>query len=217
MYNDDFVIMVDESGQPYIAHAFGDGFRRAGSKYLEKVKTKSGMWRYLYTPEEVRALGQARKAKKKGVNSTEDLQSYQAAQYKANQARNRVKKNRAQLKEDVKADVKTAKRKTANFIDEHDAGANELRRYRKAKKSGANTSALQAYEKAYKKTALGKAGLAYGKARTTIDKYANTTLTSIRGIPGSISTAIEKGKRRRAAKRNNRNVGADASPKNGSR
>ena len=55
MYNDDYIIAIDENGQPYIAHAFGDGYRRAKAKYLEKVRTKSGAWRYLYTPEEVKA------------------------------------------------------------------------------------------------------------------------------------------------------------------
>ncbi len=212
MYNDDFVIMVDESGQPYIAHAFGDGFRRAGSKYLEKVKTKSGMWRYLYTPEEVRALGQARKAKKKGVNSTEDLQSYQVAQYKANQARNRVKGNRAKLKTDTKNKVKD----WAGYDERERRNAALAKMQSGTKsdgsKSGKNLDKARKYDfdKAqaeYSKTLLGRADYvkSSAKARSTIlknsiKKHGETTLSSIRDW----NTAR---KNRRQNKRTNNNGG----------
>lgn len=79
MYNNDYIIAVDENGQPYIAHAYAtddkgrntrqgvrnaiSGFRSRAHQYLQKVKTKTGNWRYLYTPEEVAALGK-RAAKK---------------------------------------------------------------------------------------------------------------------------------------------------------
>ena len=111
MYNNDYIIAVDENGQPFIAHAYatdgkgenyGRGVRNArtlGGKlhaYLQKVKTKTGKWRYLYTPEEVAALG--RRAAKKAWAS-----------------------------------------KAGRFIDEHDAGLSERlmanRQRRKAKQA----------------------------------------------------------------------------------
>lgn len=98
MYNNDYIIAVDENGSPYIAHAYATdnkgkntargvnnavaGFRTRAHQYLQKVKTKTGKWRYLYTPEEVAALG--RRAAKRAWGS-----------------------------------------KAGRFIDEHDAGASE--------------------------------------------------------------------------------------------
>ena len=90
MYNNDYFIGVDENGQPYIAHAYatdnkgsnyrqgirsgfkagvGQGIKAAwGSltgrmpKYKEKVKTKSGKWRYIYDETVSKGKNAAKKA-----------------------------------------------------------------------------------------------------------------------------------------------------------
>lgn len=78
MHYSDYIVMVDESGQPYIAHAkvYGEngrvkwgasaratareGFNNARERvhtYLDKIKTKSGKWRYIYDAKELAAVG----------------------------------------------------------------------------------------------------------------------------------------------------------------
>ena len=55
MYNNDYIIAVDENGQPYIAHAFGDGLRKKwgeltgrATTYVQKIKRPDGTFRYIY-------------------------------------------------------------------------------------------------------------------------------------------------------------------------
>lgn len=174
MYNDDYVILVDENGQPYIAHAFGDGARAKwgslkgrAAKYIEKVKTKSGKWRYFYSPDELKAFYNEKKySKNKNIKNTEDLQKAQKAKYTADQARKRVQGNRQEA-------VKKAKKS----ID--DIGIDDALRYAKAKRKGVkNTEDLQKYQSAeyqWKNSKL-------GKASNTINKNAKTTLANIRNF-----------------------------------
>jgi hypothetical protein len=55
MYNNDYIVMIDENGQPFIAHAFGDKAKAAwGSlsgravKYKDKLIGPNGKVRYIY-------------------------------------------------------------------------------------------------------------------------------------------------------------------------
>lgn len=68
MYNNDYIVAIDENGQPYIAHAFGDKARAAwgslkgtATKYKEKIPLGNGKYRYVYE--------QAKKAAKKAWGS----------------------------------------------------------------------------------------------------------------------------------------------------
>lgn len=68
MYNNDYIVAIDENGQPYIAHAFGDRARAAwgslkgtATKYKEKIPLGNGKYRYVYE--------QAKKAAKKAWGS----------------------------------------------------------------------------------------------------------------------------------------------------
>ena len=68
MYNNDYVVAIDENGQPYIAHALGDRARAAwgslkgtATKYKEKIPLGNGKYRYVYE--------QAKKAAKKAWGS----------------------------------------------------------------------------------------------------------------------------------------------------
>lgn len=200
MYNDDYIIAIDENGQPYIAHAFGDGYRRAKAKYLDKVRTKSGAWRYLYTPEEVAALGRERRAKKAGVKDTQGLQEYQTAQYEANKARSRVKSNRAQLKKNISNAPTKAKNKVKDWAGYDERESRDIARknywasknkYGPNKGEGSKTRHLrdvaETQQAKYDKTLLGKVEKtksrmkrAKSKARITMTKYKNTTLANIR-------------------------------------
>lgn len=50
----DYIIQVDENGQPYIAHAFWNrkGQARESHKYIARVERGKGRWRYFYTQQE---------------------------------------------------------------------------------------------------------------------------------------------------------------------
>lgn len=68
MYNNDYIVMVDENGQPYIAHAFGDRAKAAwgslkgtATKYIDKIPLGNGKFRYVYE--------EAKKAAKKAWGS----------------------------------------------------------------------------------------------------------------------------------------------------
>lgn len=57
MYNNERVILFDENGSPYIAHAglFGKSSGKKDTKYVDKIKDNKGKTRYFYTQEEVKA------------------------------------------------------------------------------------------------------------------------------------------------------------------
>ena len=93
MYNDDYIIMFDENGQPYLAHSIGSrlssGYARvkqtasnAGRatnravKYIMKIPNAfaNGASRYFYTQDEIRAFQRERQANRdlKKVQNTKD-------------------------------------------------------------------------------------------------------------------------------------------------
>lgn len=60
--NNNYIIAVDESGQPYIAHAFGDspGYGREKKNHKYIVRIRNGLkWRYFYTLDEYEAYMRA--------------------------------------------------------------------------------------------------------------------------------------------------------------
>lgn len=171
MYNNDYIIAVDENGSPYIAHAYATdnkgkntargvnnavaGFRTRSHQYLQKVKTKTGKWRYLYTPEEVAALGRRAAKRAWGSKAGRWIDEHDAGlseRLMANRQRRKAKQadkaGRHQEAEERRAKAMSlyreskdegarAKRtlaaapkrawgsKAGRFIDEHDAGASE--------------------------------------------------------------------------------------------
>ena len=59
MYNNDYIVAVDENGQPYIAHANGEGsWLNRTVKYIQKIPLPRGGFRYVYD----RAKAGAKKA-----------------------------------------------------------------------------------------------------------------------------------------------------------
>lgn len=57
--NNDYVVVVDENGEPFIAHATKKSRKPAfGYKsplFVEKVKLPNGKWRYFYTQKSYKA------------------------------------------------------------------------------------------------------------------------------------------------------------------
>lgn len=69
MYNNDYVIAVDENGQPYIAHAFGDRAKAAwgslsgrATTYIDKIVGPNGKVRYIYETAKRKGKTAAKKA-----------------------------------------------------------------------------------------------------------------------------------------------------------
>ena len=48
----DYIILVDETGQPYIAHSWGNRWKNYKAKYIYKLQTSPGKYRYFYTQDE---------------------------------------------------------------------------------------------------------------------------------------------------------------------
>ena len=57
--NNDYIIVVDETGEPYIAHATKQlrkpAFGYKSPLFVEKVKLPNGKWRYFYTQKSYEA------------------------------------------------------------------------------------------------------------------------------------------------------------------
>lgn len=61
MNQNDYVILFDENGQPYIAHGFFSNAKERAHKYIQKIKDSKG-WRYFYSQAEWEAYQRARNA-----------------------------------------------------------------------------------------------------------------------------------------------------------
>lgn len=69
----DYIISVNENGEPYLEHAlFGKGGQKKDHKYYARAQDK-GRWRYFYSPEEFR-IWQSGGSKKK-VSNTDKMRS----------------------------------------------------------------------------------------------------------------------------------------------
>ena len=171
MNNYDYVVLIDENGQPYIAHSFkssaSSAFRRvksgvksagkgmgrgwrATTKYLLKIG-KGAKAKYAYTPEEVdRLLGRGKRA----------VQNFGEAAKKAGEA------------------TKRAAIRAADKL-----GVDELIRFSKARESGIGVGEAA---RDYSETPLGKAEIAFGKAKATVKKYGNMTLGALKDAAGTV-------------------------------
>lgn len=70
----DYILSVNENGEPYLAHAlFGKGGQKKDHKYYARAQDK-GRWRYFYSPEEFR-IWQTGGTKKKKVSTSDKMRS----------------------------------------------------------------------------------------------------------------------------------------------
>lgn len=74
--NNTYVILVDENGQPYIAHSiFGDA-RKKGTKYIERIK-EGAKTRYFYTKAELDAYRNKQQANKQAyAEKSQNVKAY---------------------------------------------------------------------------------------------------------------------------------------------
>ena len=192
MYNNDYIIAVDENGQAYIAHradaggANGAGQSTRRTKYIAKFPNlyRMGKTAYAYTQQQAEAMrrhaqGLGRKAKtgaKKAWGSkvgrwidehdagiSEEIMRRRLHR-KANKAfknndgasARKYARRAAELRDEAKAERSAAKkaikdtgRKARETFDKHDGGLSEGVRYLRSKRKGVNsTEDLQNYQKA---------------------------------------------------------------------
>lgn len=146
----DYIVAVDENGQPYLAHA-GEGLsqtgssgttgrRRANSKYIMKIQTRYGN-RYFYTPQEVQAYQQA----KNGIKNVAQ---------KVDQARRTLKSDLKKRKT-----MKEAQKEAATSLKdvEHLTGRWYKARIETPAEAAYDKKFAEATKKTYDKTKLGKA------------------------------------------------------------
>ena len=133
----DYIISVNENGEPYLEHAlFGRGSVKDNHKWFARERFRD-KWRYWYSPEEYRAWQQGR--------------TRQAISEKKVSTSDKMRSAFKQIKETGQKAVDAAADKLG--VDERQAlqNANALNRARR--------------QKAYDKTPLGKAENAAGGAR----------------------------------------------------
>lgn len=153
----DHIILVDETGQPYIAHAgFGRGIRQ-NHKYLMKIG-EGAKARYLYTQAEVQAyMRGGRKALKNAANKASDAVGISAkkklktAEGKLQFATDSVLNTGTMQRKRSGKELNAAQQKAADDF------ASASRRYGEAKAT-------------YEKSALGKAEKAASSLKSTKDR-----------------------------------------------
>lgn len=140
MTENDYVILVDENGTPYIAHAFGDRFRtmmnrRKNHKYIQRFDNYWGPGKhaYAYTNAEVKLYSAGRRAKNAVKKAAKYVDDHDAGLTEAIQARSaRRKKNRAIKTGDTQGISKYTRqegRLREQSRQERNAAANTIRRY----------------------------------------------------------------------------------------
>lgn len=169
--NDDYVILIDENGQPYIAHAgIGNALSTAKNAisttagnwknhlYIAKQKMRDGYTRYFYTPEELKAFYNAARANKK-ASSGEALNSADyAARKKAQVAKERVNQNRSKKMGEIR-----------KYLDDHDAGLTETVRYARNRKNADQATKNRLHEE-MTSTKIGRMASKVGSAPQSLQK-----------------------------------------------
>ena len=191
----DYIVAVDENGQPYLAHAGEGGWKNRATKYLGKFPNLygNGKTAYAYTQQQLRAMqnyarGGARNAQNSVINTAKNLDQ-----------------TRRTLKSDLKkrATAKAAEKEAANpwkkiseTREKHLLG-DSVTTYSVPKTSAENVYAkkfAEATKKTYDKTKLGKAENAAKEAVTNAVAKAKDTAKEATGLAAK--------ERRDAAKKN---------------
>ena len=169
MYDNDYIVLIDENGQPYIAHGWSDRIRsapaaarnaartagRKATKYIEKIVDK-GKARYFYTQDELKAFyNNTRGRASNAVN-----QAKNAARRAASTAKEKAKDI---LGYDERERMKDAERRFNNAADNRERTTT----YRLNKAEAAHTKEVDETYEALKKTRA---------------EYRNTPLAFIEGL-----------------------------------
>lgn len=154
---DDYIIAIDDSGQPYIEHAFGMGsmIKRKNAKYIARIKTAKGHYRYFYTQKEwdaykrnqekakERKQAKLDKAKEKAENGTNVSVKQYLTGGREQDVYREVKKNTSREKREMNAAKKKAEKAASAYVK---SSAKYRKQYNKEKERDvADTLASMTY------------------------------------------------------------------------
>ena len=225
MYDNDYIVLIDENGQPYIAHAFGDRIKnyasnRKNHKYIQRFDNYWGPGKhaYAYSQAEVKMYNAGRRLGKGAKKAAQWLDDHDAGLTERVQARslerkaNRVGKkdrdagnalaveaarlrrqsrdeyNRSSIAKGLRS-ARSAGRKAAQWLDDHDAGLTErvqarslerkANRVGKKDRDAGNALAVEAARlRRQGKSEYENSGI--GRAANTIKKYGGASLNAVR-------------------------------------
>lgn len=172
MYDNDYIVLIDENGQPYIAHA----------KFIDKIKTAAGKFRYFYDADELKAY-------------YENLRN--TASNAARNTVNRVQTVATNTRNTVNRTARNAKEKARDVL-----GYDEFDRYERAldRTAAAKQRAEANPNSAYAQTEKDRAEAAEARAH---DEYLHTPLGRSRDAISRVKEAASdvKEKAKEASKK----------------
>lgn len=152
----DYIISVNEKGEPYLEHAlFGKGSQKQNHKYYTRVQDK-GRWRYFYSPQEFR-VWQAGGSKKKVTNADKMRSAFK-------QLRETGQKVAEKAKDIAGVDERDRMRKAEEKLN-----SDSTNRFNRLKRHNDYTQAKSDYDK----TLLGKTERMKEELRKKAKKTAN--------------------------------------------
>ena len=189
MYDNDYIVLIDENGQPYIAHA----------KFIDKIKTAAGKFRYFYDADELKAYYEnlrntASNAARNTVNRVQTIATNTRNTVNRT-ARNAKEKARDVLGYDEFDRYERAWDRTAAAKQRAEANPNSA--YAQAEVDRAEANEARAHDE-YLHTPLGRARDAISRAKEAasdvkdiISKCADTTLDNIGSITKDIAANVK--------------------------
>lgn len=199
MYNNERVILFDESGSPYIAHAglFGKSSGKKDTKYVDKIKDRNGKTRYFYTQDEIKAYydnlkGKASNAVQNASNTVRNLAGRAKADFESASgvgARRNMERAKSEALEATKRSQQSVNNaaklrnmgERSNGIDWHStesearaAGDATDKATRDMHEAAQKRREVKLFTDIYKDTTLGKLESTFNDAKSAYDKTKNT-------------------------------------------
>ena len=167
----DYIISIDSSGQPFIAHAWG---RRQNTKYIARISNGHGGVRYFYSQREWEAYQKSEKRKReKQVNRETNYNKVSAKQYltggKEKNSFNYAKEQNRKAQDELKSSTRVYQQS----VKDQQKAYNDLRDARADGKPWNVSKAEKALSKAKKQTsqASQRASAARLTAKETSRRY----------------------------------------------
>lgn len=182
MYDNDYIVLIDENGQPYIAHAFGDRIKnyasnRKNHKYIQRFDNYWGPGKhaYAYSQAEVKMYNAGRRLGKGAKKAAQWLDDHDAGLTERVQARSLERKANRVGKKDRDAGnalaVEAARLRRQGKSEYENSGigraANTIKKYGGASLNAVREGATAAGKAAA--SAAGKAGVSISSALVDAD------------------------------------------------
>lgn len=201
MYNNERVILFDENGSPYIAHAglFGKSSVKKDTKYVDKIKDNKGKTRYFYTQEEIKAYydnlkGKASNASQNAGNAIRNaVRNASGANDKAyaEYSHRKMREQQRQMNSDKRAELDA--RQAANRSNAIATAREAFGKDASAQRDNADR-ALKVAENARQDYESHKyaADVHKGEYKLAMERYANSPLGKLESTLNNAKSAYNK-------------------------